>query len=174
LDETFPKGTGYLAEVADVWEKSTAPAASAGIRVVNLRFGVVLSREAGVIEKLHLPFSLGLGGPIGSGRQWFSWVSSEDAVRILHYSLSSDDLTGPINACSPNPVRNSEFVGALASAMHRPAFIPLPEAIVKGVFGEMGEETLLPSLKGVPKKLQQAGFVFKHPSIEAAIWACRL
>lgn len=204
LTEDSPPGAGFLGEVARVWEGSTAKAAEAGVRVVNLRFGAILSRTGGVIEKLHWPFFLGGGGPIGSGRQYMSWITLGDAVRAIQHAINqcvrsgvaerppppchglpahgspldplprsralcSEELSGPVNACAPQPVRNAEFVQELASAMGRPAFVPLPEPVVNAVFGEMGRETLLVSQRAVPKKLTESGFRFLHPDIRAGV-----
>jgi len=171
LTETSPKGTGFLSDVADVWESTTTIAKDNGIRVVNLRFGIILSQNGGVIQKLYWPFYLGGGGPIGSGQQWMSWVSLDDALRAIEYSISKSTLSGPVNVCSPNPVRNTEFVQTLGSALHRPAIIPMPEAAVKLVFGEMGDETLLISQKGMPSKLMENGFRFQHSTIQEGIQA---
>jgi uncharacterized protein (TIGR01777 family) len=171
LTESSPKGKGFLAEVADVWEGTTVKAREAGVRVVNLRFGVILSRSAGVLEKLYWPFFFGTGGPIGSGAQWMSWIALEDAVRAIEHSIHKDNLSGPVNACAPNPVRNADFVAALAAAMGRPAILPMPELAVRAIFGEMGEETLLVSQRGVPAKLQGSGFKFNHPEIREAMVA---
>lgn len=162
---------GFLARVSKVWEDETAPAREAGIRVVNLRLAPVISNDGGVIAKMRLPFSLGLGGPIGSGSQWMSWVSKEDAIRAIEYVMRKPELEGPVNVCSPNPVTNKEFVAAFAAALHRPALIPMPEVAVKAVFGEMGEETLLASQRAQPTKLSAAGFRFQQPDIASAIAA---
>lgn len=167
--EARAKGAGFLADVADVWEASTAPAAEAGVRVARLRFGIVLSREGGVVQKLRWPFLLGLGGRVGSGRQWVSWVALRDAVRAIEFAIAHEALAGPVNVCSPQPARNADLMAALARALHRPALCPLPEAAVRLVFGEMGEETLLASTRALPAKLSAAGFGFALPDIEAGM-----
>jgi uncharacterized protein (TIGR01777 family) len=136
-----------------------------------LRFGVILSASDGVLQKLYWPFFFGGGGPVGSGRQYMSWVSLEDAVRSIQHAIATKELAGPTNVCSPNPATNAEFMRAFAGAMGRPAIVPLPEAVVRAVFGEMGEETLLASQRGVPEKLTQAGFRFMHPDIQSAMRA---
>lgn len=169
LTETSEKGTGFLSDVADVWESTTTLAKESGIRVVNLRFGVILSKDGGVLQKLYWPFYLGGGGPIGSGEQWMSWIALEDAIRAIQYSITKSSLQGPVNTCSPNPVRNKEFVQTLGSVLHRPAIIPMPEPIVRTVFGEMGDETLLVSQKGIPSKLLEAGFQFQYPHLKESI-----
>jgi uncharacterized protein (TIGR01777 family) len=171
LTEAAPRGRGFLADVADVWESSTAPARDAGIRVVNLRFGVILSAGGGVVEKLWLPAKLGGAGPIGPGTQWVSWVALHDAVRVAQFAVASPGLSGPVNVCSPAPARNADFIRALAGALGRPAIVPLPEFAVRAVFGEMGQETLLVSQRAVPKKLEAAGFRFKYTDIRDAMAA---
>lgn len=169
LTEAAPKGRGFLSDVADVWEQNTRPAAEAGIRVVNLRFGIVLSRRGGVVAKLYWPFFAGGGGPIGSGSQYWSWISLADAVRVIEHAITKPALAGKVNACAPNPVPNVEFARALGAAMHRPAFVPLPEFVVRTVFGEMAEETMLASQRCVPRVLTESGFSFMHPDINSAL-----
>jgi uncharacterized protein len=169
LTESSPKGTGFLSDVADAAEANTARAKDAGIRVVSLRLGVVLSRKGGVVEKLYWPYFFGGGGPVGSGQQWMTWIELDDAVRAIRHIISKPDLVGPVNCCSPNPVRNRDFASAFGGAMGRPAIVPLPEAAVRAVFGEMGEETLLVSQRGYPKKLLESGFDFSHPEIGEAL-----
>jgi hypothetical protein len=171
LTEASPKGRGFLADVADVWEASTAPAEEAGVRVARLRFGVVLSRGGGVVEKLYWPFFFGGGGPVGSGRQWVSWVALPDAVRAIQFAIAHESVRGAVNACSPEPARNADFMRALGRAMGRPSLVPLPEAAVRLVFGEMGEETLLASQRVLPRKLQEASFKWLHPDIDAGVRA---
>jgi uncharacterized protein (TIGR01777 family) len=168
LGEGAPRGRGFLAEVAGVWEGATARAAEAGVRVVNLRFGVVLAASGGALAKMAPPFWLGLGGPVGSGQQWMSWITLEDAVRVIQHAVACETLRGPVNACAP-PVRNADFAAALGAAMGRPAALPLPEAAVRALFGEMGEETLLSSVRAVPDKLLASGFFLKNPEIKEAL-----
>lgn len=169
LTEECPNGTGFLAEVSRAWEEGTHTAAAAGVRVVNLRFGPVLAPEGGMIAKLRLPFSLGLGGVIGPGSQYLSWVAIDDAVRAIEHAVKRGEVTGPVNVVAPHPVTNQEFTAALAGALNRPAFIPMPEAVVKTVFGEMGEETLLASQNASSAKLESTGFRFNHETIEDAL-----
>ena len=174
LREGAPRGGGFLAAVAEAWEGATERASAAGVRVVNLRFGVVLSSRGGVVAKLAPPFFMCLGGPIGSGQQWMSWITLEDAVRAIRHAMSCEALRGPVNACAPQPARNAEFAAALGAAMGRPALLPLPEPVVRAVFGEMGEETLLASQRGVPDKLLASGFFFKHSTIKEGCKAALL
>jgi hypothetical protein len=177
LTEDSPWGGGrgkrgeFLADVARVWEEETAPAAEAGIRVVNLRMGVILSSHGGALAKLIPPFSMCAGGVIGSGEQYMSWISLHDAVRAIEHAMRRSEVKGAINTCSPNPVTNAEFTRALGSVLHRPTVVPMPEAVVKAVFGQMGEETLLVSQRGISNALRKTGFVFQHPDIEGAIKA---
>jgi len=168
LREDAPRGRGFLAEVAGVWEGATVRAAEAGVRVVNLRFGVVLAGSGGALAKMAPPFWLGLGGPVGGGRQWMSWITLEDAVRAVQHAMACEALSGPVNACAP-AVRNADFAAALGAAMGRPAALPLPEAAVRALFGEMGEETLLSSVRAMPDKLLASGFFLKNPEIKEAL-----
>jgi uncharacterized protein (TIGR01777 family) len=170
LREGAPRGRGFLAEVAGVWEGATVRAAEVGVRVVNLRFGVVLAGSGGALAKMRPAFWMGAGGPVGSGAQWMSWITLEDAVRAIQHAMACEALAGPVNTCAP-AVRNADFAAALGDAMGRPAALPLPEAAVRALFGEMGEETLLASVRAVPEKLLASGFFFKHPRIGEAMRA---
>jgi uncharacterized protein (TIGR01777 family) len=169
LTEASTSGEGFLAEVSREWEGATQPATDAGVRVAIPRVGVVLTRRGGALKKMLLPFQLGLGGPIGSGRQWMSWIVLQDLVRVLTSALTDQKLCGPFNAVAPKPVTNREFVRALGAALHRPAIFPLPAFVVKTLFGKMGKETLLASGRVIPAKLNQLGFSFGHPEIVEAL-----
>lgn len=171
LDEGSALGTDFLAEVGAAWERSAAPARQAGIRVVLLRTGLVLNRRGGALAKMLLPFQLGVGGRVGSGRQWMSWISLSDWVRATLHALVTPVLDGPVNLVSPNPQRNESFVRALAHALHRPAIMPLPALAVELLFGEMGRATLLGSQRVIPQKLARAGFLFEHAELEGALRA---
>lgn len=171
LTEGSLPGQGFLPAVCQAWESSCAPAVAKGIRVANLRFGVVLSPKGGALKKMLLPFKFGLGGKIGSGQQWWSWVSLEDVVGALRHVLSTDSLSGPINVTSPAPVRNAEFTGTLGRALHRPAILPLPAFAAKFVLGEMAEALLLSSARVEPKKLLATGYVFRMPTLRAVFEA---
>ena len=172
LDESREQGKGFLADVASEWEKGTRAASEAGIRTVLARLGVILTKRGGAVEKLYVPFQLGLGGPVGSGQQWFSWVSLRDATRALQFLALGEQgkaatASGSLNICG-EPCRQGDFARALGSAMHRPALIPLPEPAVKLVFGEMGEETLLVSLRATNGKLtKELGFDLADPTVSA-------
>jgi uncharacterized protein len=171
LTEDSPQGEGFLAEVAEANEEATQAAKAAGIRVVNLRLGVVLSSRGGAVQSMHLPFSLGLGGPVGAGTQFMSWLTLGDAVRVVEHCIQRSELSGPVNACSPRPCTSAEFASAYGRAVSRPAFLPMPEFAVNLLFGEMGRETLLVSHRAVPKKLLASGFRFWHGDIGAGMEA---
>jgi len=168
LTEESELGTGFLAEVGRAWEAAAEPARAAGIRVVNFRQGVVLSGEGGVLDRMLRPFKLGLGGRVGSGRQWWSWVSMEDLVAAYLLAIEGD-LTGPVNLTSPSPVTNAQFVKALGRALHRPTVFPLPAIGVKTLFGEMGEAVLLEGQRVLPARLQDAGLTFTTPDLDTAL-----
>ncbi len=169
LDETSSSGKEYLAETARAWEQSAAPAADAGIRVAVIRTGLVLGREGGALQRMLPPFQLGAGGRIGSGKQWMSWISLEDAVRAIRFLAETSSVSGPTNLVAPQPVQNSEFTDALASVLHRPAIMPVPEIALKLAFGRMAQDTILASQRVLPKKLAGAGFEFRHPRLEEAL-----
>lgn len=171
LDEDSAPGAGFLAEVCQEWEAACAPARDAGIRVVNLRFGVVLSPEGGALQKMLLPFRLGLGGRVGDGAQYMSWLSLADAVGAVQFALDTPALTGPVNAVTPNPVTNADFTKALAGALRRPALLPAPAFALRAALGEMADEMLLSSVRVLPKRLGEAGFVFDHPELAGALEA---
>lgn len=168
LDEDAVLGKGFLPELCAAWEAATDPAEEAGIRVVHLRFAVVLGRDGGALAKLAPMFSLGLGGPLGSGKQWMSWVSETDAVSAILFALRHAEVSGPINIAAPNPVTNREFTRELGRAVHRPAVIPAPAFALRLVFGEMADEALLASTRAVPRRLLEAGFRFQHPTLAQA------
>lgn len=171
LTEESSAGSGFLAEVARQWEAATAPASDAGVRVVCLRIGVVLGRDGGALKPMLLPFRLGLGGRIGSGQQYMSWIALEDVIGAMSFALENEGLRGPMNLVGPSPVRNEQFVRALGRVLHRPTIFPLPEFVVKNLFGEMGQELLLTSVRAVPAKLQVAGYRFRYENLEDALCA---
>lgn len=169
LTEIRPPGDDFMARVCVEWEGATAPARGAGIRTVNSRFGLVLGPGGGALGPMLIPFRLGLGGRMGSGRQWMSWISLTDAVRAIRFSLEDASLHGPINACAPEPVRNVVFTRALASALGRPAPMVVPATVLRTFTLGMGEALLLVSQRAVPTALSSAGFVFQHPTLESAL-----
>jgi len=169
LDETSAPGTGFLAEVAQVWEASAAPAAERGIRTVFTRFGIVLGAAGGALKEMLPPFKLGAGGKLGSGKQWMSWVTLDDVVSAIDYAITSDRVSGPVNVVAPNPVTNAEFTHELGHALHRPAVATVPGFALKLAYGEMGEAVLLASQRVAPHALERAGFVFKHTVLAEAL-----
>lgn len=171
LTEESSAGVGFLAELCAAWEAATGRAREAGIRVVNLRFGVVLSSHGGAMAKMLPAFRLGLGGKMGSGRQWMAWATLRDVVRAILFLMEHEDLDGPFNVTAPNPVTNEAFAKALAEALHRPAWLGMPSGLLKLAFGEMAEQTVLSSQRAEPQRLEQAGFRFEDNEIEAAFRA---
>ena len=171
LDETSAPGTGFLADVAQAWEAGCEPLRAAGARVVNLRIGMVLDPAGGALAKMLLPFRLGLGGRLGHGRQWTSWITRADLIAAIRFALRRVDLRGPIAAVSPNPVTNREFTAALGRALHRPTILPAPAFALRLVFGEMASALLLASQRVMPKRLLAAGFEFAQPTLTAAFAA---
>ncbi|MDP4229495.1 MAG: TIGR01777 family oxidoreductase [Bacteroidota bacterium] len=169
LTENSGPGSGFLADVCKAWESETRMIESKGIRVVNVRTGLVLSPEGGALQKLLLPFKLGVGGVVGSGRQWWSWIDLNDLLRIYQYAIENDNVKGPVNAVAPNTVTNRTFVKTLARVLRRPALFPLPSFIVKIIFGEMGEELLLFGQRVLPARLNESGFEFEHKELEPAL-----
>lgn len=169
LRETSSLGTGFLAGVCRDWEEATAAAAEAGIRTVCLRMGFILSADRGGLTKMLLPFRLGLGGPMGSGKQWMSWISVEDVVAIIQFILANEHIAGPVNAVTPSPVRNRDFARALGKALSRPAFLPLPAFAVRLLLGEMGETLSLTSAKVLPEVLLREHYAFRYPDLEQAL-----
>ena len=172
LTEESGPGQGFLAEVVRAWEAAAAPAADAGIRVVHLRSGIVLAADGGVLAKQLPLFKRGLGGRLGSGRQWTSWIARHDEVAAIRHALTHDELAGPVNATAPHPVTNAEFTGALARVVGKAARLPVPKLALAAALGpEMARETALVSQRVLPAKLQASGFAFAHPLIEEALAA---
>lgn len=169
LDEESAAGTDFLARLALEWETAAGAAADAGVRVVLLRTGIVLSPKGGALARLLLPFRLGVGGPIGSGRQWMSWISLDDHVRAMQYALATAGLSGPANLVAPNPVTNAEFATTLGRVLARPALVPVPSFALELVYGEMARATILAGQRVLPKALLRAGFEFAHPTLEQAL-----
>lgn len=169
LTETSAPGTGFLADVGVKWENATNSAEEAGIRVCNIRIGLVLGADGGALEKMLIPFKLGLGGKIGDGHQYWSWIAIDDVVRIIYYLLENPDLKGPVNLVSPNAVTNEEFTSALGRVLNRPTILPLPGFVAKGLLGEMAEETMLSSTRVVPQKLLDSGFKFRYTDLKDAL-----
>lgn len=169
LNEQSASGEGFLPDVAEQWEESCQPAKDAGIRVVHMRFGIILSPRGGALAKMLLPAKLGVGGPLGDGRQWWSWISIDDAVRATYHCLGSEQLSGPVNFVSPEPTRCAEFAKVVGKVLHRPAFIPTPAFALRLGLGEMADALLLASTRVAPDRLVQTGFEYQFPDLEAAL-----
>lgn len=171
VDEDSGPGEGFLADVCKAWEDACKPARDAGIRTVNLRIGVVLSKHGGALAKMLTPFKMCAGGIVGSGKQVWSWVSVHDVVGAIKHAIENESVNGPLNATSPNASTNYEFTKALGHVLGRPTIMPLPAFAAKLVLGEMAEALLLSSSRVIPKKLQQTGYQFKHEDLEATLRA---
>jgi uncharacterized protein (TIGR01777 family) len=169
LTEESPPGKGFLAEVCREWEAASAPAARKGIRVVLLRIGVVLSPRGGALSRMLPPFRAGLGGVIGGGRQYVSWVALDDLVGIVLHALRSGELRGPVNAVAPVPVTNREFTEALGKVLSRPTLLPVPAFALRLAVGEMADALLLASTRVVPRRLEGTGYPFRFPELPAAL-----
>jgi uncharacterized protein (TIGR01777 family) len=169
LKEDSSAGLGFLAEVGKAWEAAAEPAARKGIRVANLRFGIVLTPHGGALKKMIPPFKLGIGGAFGSGRQFISWIALEDAVGAIRHVLSKPEISGPVNIVAPEPVTNAHFSKSLGKALHRPAIIPMPAFGVRILFGEMADEALLASTRVEPDRLLSSGYNFRHKTLEEAL-----
>ena len=168
LTEESELGTGFLADVGRAWEDACEPARTAGIRVVNLRAGIVLSRDGGALQRLVTPFKLGLGGRVGSGKQWWSWVALDDVVGAIRFALEGA-IAGPVNVVAPHPLTNTQFTKALGKALGRPTVFPFPAFAARAMFGEMAEEALLTGQRALPARLLGAGFAFECPEIDSAL-----
>jgi uncharacterized protein len=171
LSEDSQPGSGFLPELCLAWEEATRPAEDAGIRVVHLRFGVVLSSLGGALKQMLPVFRAGLGGRLGSGRQWISWIALPDATRVIEFVLQTRNISGPVNVVAPNPVTNLKFTRSLAHALHRPAVLPVPASALRLALGEMAEATILQSERVVPGLLNAAGFDFEYPELDGALRA---
>jgi uncharacterized protein (TIGR01777 family) len=170
LDETSPPtGNDFLSSVARDWEAAAAPAERRGIRVVHPRMGVILAAHGGALERMLPPFKLGMGGKLGSGAQWMSWIALDDLIGALHFLLFTPSLSGPVNVTSPNPVTNAVFAKTLGHVLGRPAIAAVPSLVLKLTFGEMAETMLLAGQRVVPRKLEAAGFEFRYPRLEEAL-----
>jgi hypothetical protein len=169
LNERSNPGTGFLPDVCRQWEAATQPAADAGIRTVQIRTGIVLSSRGGALAKMLTPFKMGVGGRIGDGRQWMSWIDLEDMVAAILHVLNSDSVRGPVNMVAPNPVTNSDFTKTLAALLSRPAIFPMPAFAVKLAFGEMGETVLLGSQRVEPAQLVRGGYAFRFIDLHASL-----
>lgn len=169
VDEGAPPGEGFLAETVREWEAAAAAAEDAGIRVVKLRFGVVLSAVGGALPRMAGPLRFGLGSRLGSGRQWISWIALDDVVEVIHRAILTDDMAGPYNLVAPEPVQQADFAKTLARVLRRPALVPVPAFAVKAAFGEMGRTTVLASSRVLPQRLVERGHRYRHPELEGAL-----
>ena len=169
LTEDSQAGKGFLADVSRKWEAATAVARKVGIRVVNLRLGVVLSPRGGALEKMLLPFRVGLGGRVGSGHQWISWISIHDVIGAIYHAINDDSIVGPVNAVSPKPVTNLEFTKTLGNVLKRPTFFSVPSLLLRVLVGEMADETLLSSARVMPSKLLSSGYEFQFSELETSL-----
>jgi uncharacterized protein (TIGR01777 family) len=167
LTEESAGGSGFLADVVRAWEAETEPAADAGIRVVRVRTGLVMGRRGGAFGRLLPLIKLGFGGPLGSGRQWWPWITLDDEVGGIEFALSGS-LSGPVNLCAPNPARQRDVVKAIASAAHRPAVLPVPRFALRIALGEFADDTLA-SQRELPRRLDAAGYMFRHPTLDLAV-----
>ncbi len=168
LDENSPQGQGFLPDVCRQWEEETKAARDAGVRVVNMRIGVVLSKKGGAVAKMWMPFQMGLGGVLGSGKQMMSWVALDEIPLIIDH-LMNKDVSGPVNLVSPQAVSNAQFTKVLGQVIKRPTIFPIPGFMIQLLFGEMGERLLLEGARVVPKRLQETGYQFHYPDLRAAL-----
>ena len=170
VDESAPNGSGFLATLVRDWEEAASPARAAGIRVVSLRSGIVLSSRGGMLKPLQIPFRLGLGARLGTGMQYLSWIALDDHIRAMRFLLEREDISGPVNLTAPAPATNAEFTRALAGALHRPAVLRVPSGVLRLGLGELSAE-LLGSCRALPARLEEAGFSFQHGTITPAVAA---
>lgn len=171
LTETSAPGEGFLPEVCKAWEAAASPAAEAGIRVVNPRLGVVLSEKGGALKQMLLPFKLGVGGPLGNGSQWMSWVGLEDVVGVVLHMIGNDALSGPVNLVSPKPVTNKQYTRTLGGVLKRPAVLPVPKFAARLAFGKLADEALYASQRVEPEVLRASGYTFRYPELRGALQA---
>ncbi|MCR9201183.1 MAG: TIGR01777 family oxidoreductase [Planctomycetaceae bacterium] len=166
LTEDSAAGEGFLADVCRAWEEEANAAKDLGLRVVNVRIGVVLSPKGGALAKMLLPFKMGMGGIVGSGKQYWSWIGLHDLTRVIAYCVNNDSVEGPVNAVSPEPLTNRAFTKDVGRVLKRPTIFPLPGFMAKLVLGEMAQDLLLASARVLPNRLQAAGFEFSHPQLQ--------
>ena len=169
LNEGSSRGSGFLPDVCLGWEEAAESVSKAGIRVVNVRFGIVLSKDGGALAKMMTPFKIGMGGKIGSGTQYMSWIAMDDVTSAIYHTLITESLKGPVNVTAPNPVTNKEFTNTLGEVLKRPAVVPIPAFAAKLAFGEMANDLLLASTKVAPKRLSDSGYKFQYPELENAL-----
>ena len=169
LNETSAAGTGFLADLCKDWEAACEPARQKGIRVVNIRIGVVLTPKGGALAKMIPPFKMGVGGIMGSGNQYWSWISIDDVVGVINHCLTHEKISGPVNTTTPRPVTNYEFTKALGAVLGRPTILPMPAFAARLALGEMADALLLSSARVMPNRLSETGYQFHHPALEPAL-----
>jgi uncharacterized protein (TIGR01777 family) len=170
VSEEHPPGSGFLAMVVQQWEEAAGQARQSGVRVVTPRFGIILGREGGALQRMLLPFRFFLGGPLGSGRQWFPWVHIDDVIGAIEFVIHREAFSGPVNVAAPDHVTTKQFCAALGRTMHRPSWAPVPGIALKMILGaQMAEELLLWGQRVIPKKLLEAGYTFRFPKLEEAL-----
>ena len=169
LNETSPAGSGFLADLCRDWEAACEPARAKGIRVVNLRFGVILSPKGGALAKMLTPFKMGVGGVVGSGNQYWSWISIDDVVGVIDFCIKQEKISGPVNTTAPCPVTNYDFTKTLGSVLGRPTMLPLPAFAARIAIGEMADGLLLSSARVMPNRLSETGYRFQYPTLEPAL-----
>lgn len=169
LSEASASGAGFMPDLCRAWEAATEPAARAGVRTVNLRIGVVLTPLGGALQRMLTPFRWGVGGVLGSGRQYMSWIGLHDIVRLMQFIIDSEQLSGPVNATSPQPVTNAEYTKTLGAVLHRPTLLPAPGFAIRLLLGEMGQRLLLEGNRVLPQQAQAAGFEFAYPDLAACL-----
>lgn len=169
LTEQSPPGTDFLSDVCVEWERATDIARQSGLRTVNARFGIILDEHGGALKKMLPPFRMGIGGRLGSGQQWMSWIALDDVIEGLKFVIQDKHVSGPVNFVAPNPVRNAEFTKVLGRVLSRPTFFPVPAFGLRLMFGEMADALLLSSQRVEPERLKQSGFEFRYPELSAAL-----
>lgn len=169
LTEESATGSTFLAQVSREWEAATRPAADKGVRVVNLRFGMILSRDGGAMAPMLTAFKTGVGGRLGSGKQYWSWITMDDVLGVIRFALESDTLRGPVNTVAPHPVTNAEFTDALGNILKRPTVLTVPAFLLRTMLGDLADETMLASARVLPQKLEHAGYTFQYPDLEKAL-----
>jgi uncharacterized protein (TIGR01777 family) len=167
-EESSPRAD-FLSRLAEQWEAEALQARKLGVRVVLARLGIILSKHGGALPQLMLPFKIGVGGKLGTGAQWMSWVAVEDVVRVIRFALENDHVLGPVNVVSPRPVTNAEFATVLAQSMHRPALFRMPAAVLRTLLGEMADGMLLASQRVAPQTLEKLGYSFRYADLRTAL-----
>jgi uncharacterized protein (TIGR01777 family) len=171
LTEESPPGADFLSGLAESWEAEAVKAEVLGIRVVRLRFGIILAKQGGALPQMMLPFKIGAGGKLGSGKQWMSWVALEDVLQVIRFAMETASVQGPVNVTAPQPVTNTEFTHVLAQAMHRPAFFTVPPFALRTLLGEMADALLLSSQRVLPQALENYGYPFQHRDLRSTLAA---